>query len=267
MKHNFIKKLLYIVTLVGALLLVLSGCGNSNNSSLQGIKKKGTLTVGMISSNPPYEFQTSKNGKTVMSGSDVRLVKKVAKSLGVKYKIKTMDLDGMLPAMQAHKVDMLITSMSPTPERKQGAKFSDVYYKSTNTLVVRKSDAHKYQDTNNFKDASIAVVNNSTQEPMIKKAFPNAPMKKLGKVTDLALAVNNGKADAFSIDIPTATILLKQNPNLTITSWRHHDSSAGAAVALPKNADKDLIKAINKVIAQNKTDYAKWVLEYAKQVN
>lgn len=266
MKHSFLHKFVYIVTLAGALLLVLSGCGKSNASSVQNIKKKGTLTVGMISSNPPYEFQTTKNGKTVMSGSDVRLVKKVAKSLGVKYKIKTMDLDGLLPAMQAHKVDMLITSMSPTPERKQGAKFSDVYYKSTNTLVVRKSDASKYQNANNFKNASIAVINNSTQEPMIQKAFPQATMKKLGKVTDLALAVNNGKADAFSIDIPTATILLKQNPNLTMTSWRHHDASVGAAIALPKDTNKDLVKAINKVIAQNKTDYAKWVLEYAKEV-
>lgn len=266
MKHHFSSKLLYIVTIVGTLLLILSGCGKSNNSSLQQIKKKGTITVGMISSNPPYEFQTTKNGKTVMSGSDIRLVKKVAKGLGVKYKIKTMDLDGLLPAMQAHKVDMLITSMSPTPERKKGAKFSDVYYKSTNTLVVRKSDANKYKNANNFKNASIAVINNSTQQPMIHKAFPNAPLKKLGKVTDLALAVNNNKADAFSIDIPTATILLKQNPNLTMTSWRHHDASVGAAVALPKDTDNSLVKAVNKVIAQNKTDYAKWVLEYAKQV-
>lgn len=260
------KQLFYIISLVGALLLVLSGCGKSS-ASVQKIKKEGTLTVGMISSNPPYEYQTTKNGKTVMAGSDVQLVKKVAKSLGVKYKIKTMDLDGMLPALQAHKVDALITSMSPTPERKKGAKFTNVYYKSTNTLVARKSDAKKYQNTNVFKNSTIAVVNNSTQQPMIQKAFPNATLKNLSKITDLALAVNNGKADAFSIDIPTATILLKQNPNLTMTSWRHHDSSAGAAVALPKDADPSLVKAINKVIAKNKTQYAKWVLEYANKVN
>ena len=267
MKHSILKKILYITALVGALLLILTGCGKSSASSLQSIHKKGTITIGMISSNPPYEFQTTKNGKTTMTGSDVQLVKKVAKKLGVKYTIKTMDLDGMLPALQAHKVDMLITSMSPTPERKQGATFSDVYYKSTNTLVVRKSDLKKYKDADDFKTADISVINNSTQEPMISKAFPKAQLKKLSKVTDLALAVNNGKADAFSIDIPTATILLKQNPNLAMTSWRHEDASAGAAIALPKNTNKNLVKAINQVIAQNKTEYAKWVLEYAKKVN
>lgn len=266
MTKSRFRKLFYILSLVGMLLLVLSGCGKSS-ASVQKIKKEGTLTVGMISSNPPYEYQTTKNGKTVMDGSDVKLVKQVAKSLGVKYKIKTMDLDGMLPALQAHKVDVLITSMSPTPERKKGAKFSNVYYKSTNTLVVRKQDAQKYQNANAFKNSTIAVVNNSTQQPMIQKAFPNATLKNLSKITDLALAVNNGKADAFSIDVPTATILLKQNPNLTMTSWRHHDSSAGAAVALPKDADPSLVKAINKVIAKHKTQYAKWVLEYANKVN
>lgn len=260
------QKLFYIVLLIGMLLLVLSGCGKSS-ASIQKIKKEGTLTVGMISSNPPYEYQTTKNGKQVMAGSDVKLVQRVAKSLGVKYKIKTMDLDGMLPALQAHKVDVLITSMSPTAERKKGATFSNVYYKSTNTLVVRKTDAKKYQNADAFKNSTIAVINNSTQQPMIKQAFPKAQLKNLGKITDLPLAVNNGKADAFSIDIPTATILLKQNPKLMMTSWRHHDSSAGAAVALPKDADPSLVKAINKVIATNKDEYAKWVLEYANKVN
>ncbi|WP_137598049.1 transporter substrate-binding domain-containing protein [Paucilactobacillus kaifaensis] len=267
MKHRLSKRFIYIVTLVGALLLFLTGCGkSSSNSSLQKIKNRGTLEVGMISSNPPYEYQTTKKGKQVMDGSDVQLVKKVAKSLGVKYKIKTMDLDGLLPALQAHKVDMLITSMSPTPERKQGAKFSNVYYKSTNTLVVRKSDKIKYSNTDKFNNSTIAVVNNSTQQPMIKKAFPNATMKNLGKVTDLALAVNNGKADAFSIDVPTAKILLRQNPNLTMTSWKHHDSTAGAAIAFSKNASSDLVKKVNKIVAKNKNQYSNWVLEYAEKV-
>lgn len=247
-------------------MLVLAGCGKSSSSDLKKIQDKGTLTVGMISSNPPYEYQTTKNGKTVMSGADVQLVRKVAKELGVKYKIKTMDLDGLLPALQAKKVDMLITSMSPTAERKKGATFSNVYYKSTNTLVVRKSDASKYKKASDFKNATIAVINNSTQQPMIKKAFPNATFKNLSKVTDLALAVNNNKADAFSIDMPTAKILLRQNPNLTITSYRHHDASAGAAIALPKGTSKDLLKKVNKVIKANKSQYAKWVLEYADKV-
>lgn len=80
----------------------------------------------------------------------------------------------------------------------------------------------------------------------------------------MALAVNNGKADAFAMDVPTATILLRQNPNLAMTKWRHDDSSLGAAIALPKNSSQDLVQAVNKVINNNKDSYAKWVQYYAQ---
>ncbi|WP_439645114.1 transporter substrate-binding domain-containing protein [Lacticaseibacillus pantheris] len=125
----------------------LSACGKSANASSDGdvgrIQKKGTLVVGIISSNPPYEFHTSINGKDKFRGSDVKLVKAISKKLGVKYQLKQMDVDGLLPALQAKKVDMLVTSLSPTPERKKAAEFSNVYYKSTAAITVRKTDFKK----------------------------------------------------------------------------------------------------------------------------
>ncbi|OYS47036.1 amino acid ABC transporter substrate-binding protein [Limosilactobacillus reuteri] len=265
MKKLKAHRLFYVLTLLGTLLLLLTGCGKSNKSSLQQIKERGTLRVGMISANPPYESQVQKNGKTQMQGADVLLVKKIAKNLGVKYELKTMDLDGLLPALQAKKVDMLVTSMAPTPERQKAAKFTDTYYKSTNVLVVPKANLAQYKNANNFKHATIAVVNNSSQQPMIHKVFPKATTKDLSKVTDLALAANNGKADAFCIDKPTATILLKKNPELTMTSWRHNDGSKGGAIALPKGTSDDLVNRLNEVIHQNKAQYSKWVDQYAQK--
>lgn len=262
-----LKKMMMVMAVV-ITVITLSACGKSaNESSLKQVKDRGTLVVGMISSNPPYEFHTDNHGKDTLRGSDLKLIKKLASKMGVKYKIKSMDLDGLLPAMQAHKVDMLVTSLSPTPERKQAAKFSNVYYKSTNTLVVRKSDYKKYENNPElFKKATIAVVNSSTQQSMIQKLYPKAHLKMFGKVTDLALAVNNKKADAFSIDVPTSELLLKQNKDLKMTSFRHKDSSVGAAVAMPKDTSKDLVDTVNSVIGANKTNYAKWVLQQTKYV-
>lgn len=257
--------------MLGTLVIVvitLSACGKSGNqSSLQKIKSRGTLIVGMISSNPPYEFQTTENGKDKLRGSDLLLIKKLAKQMHVKYQIKSMDMNGLLPALQANKVDMLVTSLSPTPERKKAATFSKIYYKSTNTLVVRKQDLSKYnKNTKLFNKATIAVVNSSTQQPMIQKLFPQAHLKMLGTIPDLALAVNNKKADAFSIDLPTTALLLKQNKNLRETNFRHEDASAGAAIAMPKHTTKDLVKIVNHVIDQNKGNYKHWVLQQTKYV-
>ncbi|MHA8109958.1 transporter substrate-binding domain-containing protein [Lactobacillaceae bacterium Melli_B4] len=246
----------------------LVGCSSkSNKSTLQTIKSRGTLNVGMLTSNPPYEFHATKNGKDTLKGSDILLIQKLAKAMHVKYKITSFDINGLLPALQANKVDMLVTSLSPTPEREKAATFSKVYYKSENTLVVKKSEAAKYnKDPKLFNKATIAVVNTSPQQPMVQKLFPKATIKTLSNVPDLALAVNNNKADAFSIDLPTTALLLKQNSRLAATNFKHTDSSAGAAIAMPKNASKDLVKLVNKTIDQNKSQYAKWVIEQANQV-
>ncbi|MFT8459773.1 MAG: transporter substrate-binding domain-containing protein [Liquorilactobacillus ghanensis] len=245
----------------------LSACSKKSTSketSLEKIKKKGVLTVGLSAATAPYEFHNSDN-KIV--GADVLLVKKIAKEIGVKYKIEDIDFDGLLPALESKKVDMIVSAMSPTPERKKSADFSKVYYKSTNVFVTRKEDVAKYN--NNYKllnQSTIAVLNSSTQQQVVEKDFSNAHLKLLSKSTDLALAVSNKKADALLVDIPTAALLEKNNKTLANTKVKRSDNTAGAAVAMPKNTSKDLKNAVNTTIAKYKTDYAKWVLQEVKYV-
>ena len=254
--------------ILACLTVILSSCGSSNKSSLNQIKSSGVLRVGMISSNPPYEFHTgSSNGESTLRGSDLHLIKKLAKALHVKYTIQSMDMNGLLPSVQAHKVDMLVTSLSPTPEREKAVDFSDVYYKGENVFSVKKSEVNKYNKNPKLLDhATIAVVNSSTQEPMVKKMYPNATIKTFTTVPDLALAVANNKADAFCIDLPTTKILLNQNKGLGETNIKHNDASKGAAIVLPKNTSKDLKEVVNKVIHENKDNYKKWVVDEAKYV-
>lgn len=264
----FKKGKIFIGVVVALLAIIsLSACGKSANDSVGRIQKKGTLVVGIVSSNPPYEFHTSTNGRDKFRGSDIKLVKAIAKKLGVKYQFKQMDVDGLLPALQAKKVDMLVTSLSPTPERKKAADFSNVYYKSTAAITVRKTDFKKFNgNTKALSRATIAVVNTSTQKAMLQKMYPHATLKTFSKVTDLALAVANNKADAFCIDVPTTKLLLRQNPSLKQTNFSHDDGSVGAAVAMPKGTSKNLIKKVDQVIKANKQQYSKWVIDETKYV-
>ncbi|WP_235033008.1 transporter substrate-binding domain-containing protein, partial [Sphingobacterium sp. 18053] len=45
--------------------------------------------------------------------------------------------EGLVPALTSGKIDMIIAGMSPTEERKKEIAFSDSYYTSIPTLVVR----------------------------------------------------------------------------------------------------------------------------------
>ncbi|KLI01755.1 amino acid ABC transporter substrate-binding protein [Sporolactobacillus inulinus CASD] len=248
------------------LVLALSGCGNGGEkkTGVKAIKSRGTLVVGLMAATPPYEFHYSHDGKNEIKGSDIELIKRIAKKLGVNYQIKDMDFDGLLPALQSGKVDILVSAMSPTETREKAADFSKVYFKSTNVFVVRKSELSKYQKPSVLKNATVGVINSSVQQQVMQKYFPKAPLKLFGKNTDLALALAHNKMDAMLVDVPTAALAIKANPLLVQTNLKYNDDSAGAAIALPKNSDKELMKAVNSVIDQYKPQYSQWVLDNVK---
>ena len=140
MKKNISKLILLALTLV-----LVAGCtalknSNDNNKDktddLAKIKANGKLVVGTAPGYPPFEFVVDKSGKSQVVGADIDLAKKIADEIGVKLEIKAMDFDALIMALQSSKVDMVITSMTPTEERKKSVDFSDVYFEGTNSILV-----------------------------------------------------------------------------------------------------------------------------------
>lgn len=265
------------VAVVGALALSLAACGSSSATStstkkadsktgLAALKEKGTITVGMMAATPPYEYHLVEGGKDKIVGSDIQLLDKVSKELGVKYEIKDMDFDGLLVALQGKKIDMIISAMSPTPERAKNADFSDVYYRGRNVMLVRKDDVNKYKTAKDFANARLTTIKTSVQEGIIEKELPNAQLKLLGKSTEEAIDLANNKVDGALVDIPTAILLTRNNPTITLSKVYFEDPSAGAAIAMPKGTDPEVMKAINKVIKENKPQYEEWLKKATNNV-
>ena len=122
MKKNISKLILLVMSLV-----LVVGCtalknSNENNNDkadvLSKIKANGKLVVGTAPGYPPFEFTVNKSGKSQVVGADIDLAKKIADEIGVELEIKAMDFDALIVALQSSKVDMVITSMTPTEERK-----------------------------------------------------------------------------------------------------------------------------------------------------
>ncbi|BBN97903.1 transporter substrate-binding domain-containing protein [Sporolactobacillus terrae] len=261
-------KIISALSFTFILMFSLAACGSNGDkkTSLEKIKARGTLVVGLSAATPPYEFHYSNNGKNEIKGADLELVKRIAKQMDVKYEIKDMDFDGLLPALQSGKIDMIVSAMSPTPEREKAADFSKVYYKSTNVFVVRKSELSKYAKPSALKNATVATINSSTQQAVTQKYFPKAHLKLLGKSNDLALAVAHNKADAMLVDVPTAELLIRANPSLAQTNLKYNDDTAGAAIAMPNHSSKDFKDAVNTAITKYKGQYEKWIIEQVKYV-
>lgn len=251
MKKGIMKNILS-VTLVGALALSLMACGKKEESktSLQEIKDKGKLVMGTSPDFPPFEFKDTK-GNVV--GMDVEIAKEIAKDLGVELEIKEMDFDGLLPALQGKKLDVILSGMTPKEERKQSVDFSNMYYKTDNIFIVKATDKDKYTKAEDLNGKKIGVQKGTVQEDTVKEKMSGIELNSLGKTSDVIMNLKSGKIDAVLLEQPVAEAYVSKNPDLALTSAIIPDEVGGYSIAMGKG-EKDLQDAINKTLDRLEKD-------------
>jgi len=247
---------------VAALALVgITGCAKkAPETRLDAIKKAGKLILGTSADYPPYEFHVQKDGKDTIVGFDIAIAEEIAKDLGVTLEIKDMDFDGLLAALTSGNVDLIISGMTPTEERKQNVDFSDIYYFAEHGVMIRKADLDKYgSDVASLKDAVIGAQRGAIQVKLAKTRIkgvaddkaeePNEQVKELGKLPDLVMELKNAKVEAVVAELPVAKAYLGANDDLTLASYTFKDDDGGSAVAV-KKGETALAAEINKTVAR-----------------
>ncbi|MCI1891169.1 MAG: ABC transporter substrate-binding protein/permease [Schleiferilactobacillus harbinensis] len=253
-KHWLVKLLIWcsmLITLTTA--ISISQTQNvqaaANDNSLAAIKKKGTIVMGTSPDYPPYEFLV--NNKPV--GMDIAIGKQIAKDLGVKLVVKQMDFDALLVGLETHKIDMVLSAMSPTPERKQSVDFSEPYYFSGQSIIINKADKEIYKNYKSFYNKKVGAQTGSLQYDLVKKQIKGAKLTGLTKVTDLIIALKTHKIDGLVAESAVATAYVKNNPDLVVINGGFDltDTGDGTAIAFAKNSTS-LVTEVNKTITKIK---------------
>lgn len=119
-----------IICLVAA-TSILAACGS--NKDTNGDKK--TLTIGMSADFPPYEFHIkNESGADEIVGFDVEIAKEIAKDMGAELVIKDMIFDSLLNELSSERVDLVISGLSPKPERAEQIDMSQIYYNAEQSI-------------------------------------------------------------------------------------------------------------------------------------
>ncbi|HOJ96284.1 MAG TPA: basic amino acid ABC transporter substrate-binding protein [Methanospirillum sp.] len=106
---------------------------SETNTSEPVSSDRPTYIVGIDGEYPPYSF-IDKNGEP--QGFDVESVRWIADEMGFQVKIQPMAWDGIIPALQAGKIDMVYSGMTITDERKEVVNFSIPYWKVNQSVAV-----------------------------------------------------------------------------------------------------------------------------------
>ena len=249
------KKLVSLgMAMVLSLGLVACGNGGGEESSeaadkLDAVKESGKLVVAMSADYPPFEFHSTKDGADKVAGVDVDLANAVAKEIGVDVEVKEMTFDGLVGALKADKVDMVISGMSPSPERKENVDFSDVYYTGKNVLIVREGEEDKITSEDQVKSMKVAAQKGSIQETYAKKIGCTG-LKSLESVPDLMMELKNGNVDAVIVNDTVGLINVNQIDGIALSSFNlpEGDAEESMAIAVKKGNNTAYLEAINKAV-------------------
>jgi polar amino acid transport system substrate-binding protein len=244
-------------------LLVLSGCRPAATSSdLDRVKQDGVLTVGNDTTYAPFEFADSTNKPT---GFDIDLIAAVAEKLGLKTDIVTTAWDGIIPALQTQKFEVVISSMTITPDREKEVSFSIPYYRADMGIVFDKT-LHTIATPSDLAGLRVGAQVGTTGEQsahMIDgvtdvRSYPDIQLA----MADLKLA----RIDAVVNDFPVCAFYAKDSPTLTvirILKVKDLDLTQYYGIAM-RLEDKQLKIAVDKALQDLVKDgtydtiYAKW---------
>lgn len=250
------RKLPYFILLLIGLINLASFSGTNvyaEDTSLQDIKDKGELVVGTSADYPPFEFHANVDGEDKIVGFEMDMAQRIADELGVELKIEDIGFDSLLPAMESGTVDMIISGMSPTPERQESVDFSQVYYNSTNNFVIRQEDADEFTSVADFNGSNVGVQTGSLQE-QLGNQVEGASIQSLTDIPNLILSLKTGKIDAVILGSATAEAYVANNPDLvTFVGDFEDDEGEGVAIAMNQGSDA-LVAEVDRIIDEINAD-------------
>lgn len=219
------------------------GSAQHTGSSGSGLEK--TLIMGTDPGFKPFEY---KNGQNVV-GFDVDLVREIAKDTNRSLQIEEISFDGLLPALQAGRIDLIAAGMTVTPERAKNAAFSTTYYSAAQKVVVPKTGS-TVESVDDLKGKRIGVQLGTTGDTLAHK-ITGASVVQLPATSNVMQELNARRIDAAIMDNGPATQYLATNPSLTMLA--RDLTKEDYAIAI-KKGNTELLKQVNDSIKAMKKD-------------
>ena len=190
-----------MLTLLSLLFAVPAPAGPVIDRILQ----KGELVVGTTGEQPPLTAKT-KDGKII--GLDADLSRIMASAMGVELKLVDMDFAKLLPALQAGKVDMILSGMTMLPKRNLTVAFVGPYYITGKGILTKsqKVTALQEPDAMNTADFSLAALKDSTSQLFVEKLIPKAKLRTTKSMDEAVKLVIEGKVDGLIADFHACAV-------------------------------------------------------------
>ena len=162
----------------------------------------GTLRVGMSADYPPLHFK--QDGRYM--GIEADNAKAVGEILSKRVQIVQIPLDQLIPALQAGKVDVLMSGLSVTAERSQQVQFTDPYLRVGQMAIMHKSKLGRFsQPWSVYREGiRVGVKSGSTGAAFADRELKDAVVRQYENTEQAFNALRGDEIDLYVHDAPTS---------------------------------------------------------------
>jgi len=159
------------------------------------------LRVGISESYPPLAF--TEDGAP--AGIEAELAPLVGEALGEEVVLVPMKFPDLVPALEAGKVDVVMSGLSITEERSKKVRFAKPYLRVGQMALIRADDLDRSVDPDEIgaKGSRVGVKSGTTGEGWAKENVPAATVIGFDTVEEGTRALKDHEIDYFVHDAPT----------------------------------------------------------------
>ena len=201
-------------TLVRGLLagvVAAAFAGAAHADQLDDVRAAKKLRVAIDLGSPPFGMNDASMNPT---GSDVETARLLAKDLGVELEIVQTTGANRIPFLQTGKADVVVSSLSVTPEREKVIDFSTPYAQIQAVVAAPKAVAVK-----GFADLSgkrIATARGTTNDRLATEGAKGAQIVRFDDDSTLVTAVASGQVEIFATSPAIVKTVVGKAPALGV---------------------------------------------------
>ena len=227
--------------LLGAAAL---GTGMAHADQLDTIMAAKKIRVAIDMAVPPYSM---KDDKLKLIGNDVETAELLAKDLGLELEFVPTVLSNRVPFLQTGKADIVVASLSVTPEREKVIDFSVPYAQIL--AVVAGPKGVQINGFDDLKGKRVATTRGSNNDKVVTTGAKDAQVVRYDDDATLVTAAVSGQADIIATSPAIVSTVLAKAPQKDMVT-KFTMSTVPLGIGMRK--DEPALKAwINDWITKN----------------
>jgi len=208
--HYNLMKTRRFIRLLAATALLLPSCA-VDSSSTSDPNAPPPLRVGVSGNNAPLIFES---GRRQFAGVEADFARMLGQELGRELRFVSMRFDNLIPALQRGEIDIIMSGLTITAQRRSLVAFTNPYMASGQGLLVRNAKANLFENPNLLfiTPFRIGVEQGAIGQAVAQRVHAQSTVVPFATPDRAASALLADRVDVVLHDAPVLWHLAARNP-------------------------------------------------------